>query len=303
MKPLTFGAINPYTGQKFTWGDKNLRWGSPSYYLEHTDPGWVPYDTPAPTPPPKKKKPFRRGKRLPDNPESTPTSTMSTFRYNVGPNSNGGFTTRAVRGHTVTQAALLGEVAALAEVSEAQAEAVIRAFLNRLLAHGATNGASSNLFDLVSFRATSGGSAQEADDFHNADDINAEVSISYLSEAIRNWRSTLSIESLGEVGKVTPVIEAVTRQSDKASNKYTALGLLQVRGNYMNFDPADVSQGLFFQPSAGAEVRATEYATIQPQSVVVLVPAGLTGPLTLRVATYINGSVRSYTYTDPLTTP
>lgn len=38
MKPLTWDAINPFTGKPFTWDDKNLRWGSPSYYLEPGEP-------------------------------------------------------------------------------------------------------------------------------------------------------------------------------------------------------------------------------------------------------------------------
>lgn len=43
MKPLTWDAINPITGKKFAWDDKNLRWGSPSTYLEPGDAGFVPY--------------------------------------------------------------------------------------------------------------------------------------------------------------------------------------------------------------------------------------------------------------------
>ena len=57
MKPLLWGAVNPITGTPFLWGDKNLFWGSPSYYLEPGDPGFVPYVT---TPAPKKKKKKKR---------------------------------------------------------------------------------------------------------------------------------------------------------------------------------------------------------------------------------------------------
>ena len=52
MKPLLWDAINPFTGQPFTWDDPNLRWGDPSFYLEPGDPGFVPY---ASTPPPSNK--------------------------------------------------------------------------------------------------------------------------------------------------------------------------------------------------------------------------------------------------------
>ena len=52
MKPLYWDAINPFTGQPFTWDDPNLYWGDPAYYLEPGDPGFVPY--PNPNQPPEK---------------------------------------------------------------------------------------------------------------------------------------------------------------------------------------------------------------------------------------------------------
>ncbi len=54
MKPLHWDAINPLTGTPFTWNDPNLRWGSPAYYLEPGDPGFVPY---GPAIPPETSKP------------------------------------------------------------------------------------------------------------------------------------------------------------------------------------------------------------------------------------------------------
>lgn len=78
--------------------------------------------------------------------------------------------------------------------------------------------------------------------------------------------------------------------------------MIQVRGDYLNLRPTDPTQGIFFKPASGPEVRAADYATIKPKSLVVLVPAGLSGALTVRVACFINGSVRSDTYTNPLIT-
>lgn len=42
MKTLSWDSINPATGTPYTWGDPNLRWGSPSYVLEPGDPGYTP---------------------------------------------------------------------------------------------------------------------------------------------------------------------------------------------------------------------------------------------------------------------
>lgn len=303
MKTLHWDAINPFTGRPFTWDDPNLRWGDPAYYLEPGDPGFVPYGPPPPAPKPKKKKPFRRAPRPEPQPEPTTTPTMSTFKYNVAPKSSGGFTTRAVRGNPETSTEILNHVATQAGITTAQAETALRAFFAKILDTSCGCNWSPDFLGILSFRPTSGGSSPTPDGFHNADDINADVALSFTAETIRQWRSTLTLESMGEVGKITPVIETILRQSDLAVDKYTPGGLIELRGDYMNLKPSDTAQGVFFKPAAGAEVRATEYAGITPQSVIVLVPAALSGALTVRIATHINGSVRSHTYTNPLTTP
>lgn len=301
MKVLLWDMINPYTSRPFTFDDPNLRWGNPSYYLEESDEGFTPYGPPAK--PPKKKEPFRRARRPATTTEPVIHNQMSTFKYNVAPNSQGGFTTRAVRGEPGDPAAFIAAVAAAANTTPEIAEAVLRAFFQRLLACGGGCEWFPDLLGLVSVRPTSGGSSPSPDGFHNADDINASVVITFLAEVIRDWRSTLTLESLGEVGKLTPVIESTIRQHDKAVDKYTVGRLVQVRGDRLNLDPDDLSQGIFLKAGSDPEVRVTEYATIEPGSLTILIPTGLTGPLTVRVVNHINGSLRSYTYTNPLTTP
>lgn len=51
MKPLYWDAINPFTGQPFTFDDPNVRWG---FYLEPSDPEFVPYGPLPPSPTPTK---------------------------------------------------------------------------------------------------------------------------------------------------------------------------------------------------------------------------------------------------------
>ena len=66
MKPLLWNAINPITGTPFTFGDPNLRWGEPSYYLEPGDPGFVPYFPPVSTQPKKNKRKYMASNPTPD---------------------------------------------------------------------------------------------------------------------------------------------------------------------------------------------------------------------------------------------
>ena len=277
-----------------------LTWDSPAG-LTYDMPGLT-WDMQAPDPPPPKpKKTFRRSPNA--NPPPTPPAThpMSTFTYHPAPKSSGGFTTRAALGDAVTTDSITAQVATATGLTPVQVESAVKTFFQTLLACSAGCGWSNNLYDIVRFRPTSGGSSPQPDGFHNADDINADVALSYTKEAIDAWRATLTLESLGEVGKVTPIIDTILNQDTGEADKYTPGSLIQLRGDNLKLNRADITQGVFFKAGAAAEVRATSYADIEPLSLTVLVPASLSGPLTVRVAAHINGSVRSYTYTNLIT--
>lgn len=304
MKTLYYDSINPATGTPFTWDDPNLIWSDPSYYLEPGDQGYVPYG-PQPVPPVKpKKKPFHRARKplsptpVPPQPNNT---TMATFKYNVAPLAAGGFTTRAVLGPQADSATLAATIAAATGVTAAQVELVAKAIVGQMLDCSQGSNWSGNLFGCLTFRPTSGGSQPMPGDFHNPVDINADITLRILPELMEPWRAGLSIESMGEVGKLTPVIDTVINLQTNVVNTYIPGDLIQVRGDYLKFDKADLTQGIFFKAGAAAEVRATIYGTLEPRAVSVMVPASLTGPLTVRVATFINGSVRNYTYSEPIT--
>ncbi len=304
-KPLFWDMINPITGRVFTMDDANLYFDENGHgmYLEPGDPGFVPYPEQLPAPPPEPpRKPFRRTPKTRNQTPTTSTSThMSTFQYNVAPNPNGGFTTRPVMGEILTEEALLAQVTAATSLTGEQARAVIVAFLDALLAAGATNGFSKGLFGKVSFRSTSGGSKPAANGFNNPDEINAGVALSFTAEAISNWRTTLPIQSMGEVGKVSPIIDSITSQENGQQDHYVAATMIELSGSKLRFDKADPQQGVFIRSGNNPEVRCTVYGPITPTSVSVLIPAGTTGPQTVRIAAFINGSIRSFTYMDPIT--
>lgn len=225
---------------------------------------------------------------------------MSTYKYNVAPNPKGGFTTRVVLGNQIVEADLTAAIAAAAGVTAPQADAVIRGLFTRLLAAAADCNWSSGLYDAISVRPTSGGSETAPDQFHNADDLAANVQMAFSADQIRAWRASLSLQSQGQVGQVTPVIDTILSEDNGAVDHYTPGNLIRLRGDHLKFKKTDTAQGVFFQPATGAEVRATIYGSIDPSEVTVLVPATLSGPLGVRVAAFINGSVRSFTYTHPI---
>jgi len=275
-----------------------FRWDFPSLAYDSGDVLW---DGELP------RRPRPRGGRSAASPTPPPAPvpvlpSMNTFQYHPFPLSSGGFTTRLVFGPEIDVPALDAAVAAEAGVTPEKATLVLQSYLRRILAAGATGGQSTDIHGLLRFRATSGGSQPGPDDFHSPDDLNADVGLSFTKEAIRQWRTTLTLESMGLVGKVTPIVDGIFNMVNDASNQYTPGGLIQLRGDNLKFDKTDNAQGVFLQPAAGAEVRATSYGTIDPTNVILNVPAALSGPLTVRVAAYLNGSVRSFTYSIPITT-
>lgn len=301
MKPLLWDAINPITGTPFTYDDPNLRWGDPSYYMEPGDEGFVPYDTPPATPPVQRKKPFRRRAKPQTNATTNQANTMSTFQYNTRQNPHGGYTTSAVKGQPISDTDLLNHIATEAGTTPAITEAVLRGFIHHITTCSAGCTYSNNFLGLLRFFPTSGGSSPDPDAFQNAADINADIAITLTADVIRDWQEGLTLEHLGELGKVLPNIDSILNQANGALNQYAPGDMVQIRGNNLKFDRTDVQQGLFLKPAAGAEVRCTSYADIEPQSFTALVPAALSGALTVRMVAKINGSLRTFTYGAPLT--
>jgi hypothetical protein len=302
VKTLLWDAINPFTGQPFTWDDPNLRWGDPSYYLEPGDVGFLPYAPPTPVPAVPKKKPFRRKAASNTHATPSPTTTMPTFKYHTAPNPKGGFTTRPVLGEPVTDETFFNLAAAKSGgLTPEQIRTGLTAVLDTVLECSSGCAFSTGLLGRLRFRPTSGGSQPGPADFDNPDEMNCDVALSITADARDAWRSTLTLESMGEVGKVSPDIDSILSQENGAPGKYAPGTMIELSGHRLDLDKSDVTQGVFFRSGNNAEVRAMVYGTITPTSVSVLVPATLSGPLAVRVASKINGSVRSFTYMDAIT--
>jgi len=273
------------------WGTKKKSWGS-------AGAKWGMKLSPAPRPE-KRRRPFHRKPKPQD--ENQANITMSTFKFSPAPKSGGGYSTRAVFGAILQESTLTAAAAAEAGITAEKVEIVIKSVLNGILKAGADSGYSNELYGLLRFRPTSGGSADDPAAFNTAEDINADIALSFTSDAIAAWRPTLTLDNQGLVGKITPVISTIMNRKNRADNEYTPGDMIELIGDNLRFDESDTEQGVFFSPASGPDVRATVYGRNEPSMVVALVPTGLTGPQTVRIAAFINGSVRSFTYTDPIT--
>ncbi len=225
---------------------------------------------------------------------------MSGFKYQVTPKAGGGFTTRAILGHPITESTFTDQLVAKTGLTAEQCESVVEATVDTILENAANNLWAPDIYRQFGFRPTSGGSEDTPDGFLTPREINANVSISLLASRVNQWRSGLGIEREGQVGLVTPVVNTIISEENGAENAYQPGTLIRLRGTNLRFDKSDTSQGVFFIGDDDTETRAPVYGPIEPSEASVLVPDSLSGSLQVRIAAYINSSVRSYNYTTPL---
>lgn len=226
---------------------------------------------------------------------------MNPFKFHIIPNPRGGFTARPVLGTPVDEAALTAAIAAQAGVTPQQADAVVRALADQLLAQAAAGHWSLSLYDSFGIRPKAGGSQPLPDDFQTVDQLQLGTAIHFTAARIAKWRRTLRMESQGSKGRLSPIIATTLSEPEGLQDRYNPGTLIRLVGHRLRFNPQDPEQGVTFIRSDETEVRATVYGGIRPKAVNVLVPADLSGPLRIRIAAHINGSVRSYTYTTPIT--
>ena len=222
------------------------------------------------------------------------------FLYTPTPNPRGGFTSRAVLGAQITEAELEAAVAAETGLPEEDCGRVITSFLRHMLAAGGESRWSRGLYGLVGLYPTAGGSEDTPNAFHTAEDLNASVRLAFTKATIAAWQQGLQLSSQGFTGLVTPVITSIISCTTDRADEYVPGSVIAIRGQHMKLDPHDPAQGVFFGLPDGSEMRATLYGGMTRLRAYSVVPEILSGPLRVRVASYIYGSVRTTIYTTHL---
>lgn len=212
MKPLLWDAINPFTGQPFTWDDKNIRWSDPSYYLEPHDEGFIPYGPETVKPKPKRAAKFSVSQlNLPPN--------MQPFRYLIYL-IKGIFTAKPALRDAMPEGEYLDTLATRSGLTRAQVEGLITA-QSALHVELARQGIPVD-FILKRFRVmpTCGGSYTSPD----PDDGEVCATLSYSlivhPDEIAKMRVDCQLEKTGEAGELGPVVESVRSRPGNVLNKY-----------------------------------------------------------------------------------
>lgn len=297
MKPLLWDAINPFTGQPFTWGDPNLRWGDPSYYLEPGDPGFVPYGPPKVSPPKKRSKP--------KTPPPTNLPVMSdSFQYITRPTSDGNATTtQPVYRGTKTQADIVAEIQARLGATAPTIDNVLCTFAELVIDWTTQGWKVAPCHDLIGYQLTIGGSQPVGgpEDW-NFDTMKADLNCQWGDAGEARSRALFTAEKVGEQSRAAPVWVEVYDSETKLPNHYQVGKGLSTRfsNNKFEFLPANGCK-MSFRKADNTKVDAAGYPYIKGKTVVCTPPAGLTGAVYLECTALINGSLRTSEYPFPLT--
>ncbi|MBL9116960.1 MAG: DUF4469 domain-containing protein [Verrucomicrobiaceae bacterium] len=222
------------------------------------------------------------------------------FHYSKMPNARGGFTTRPVLGKQLTTRELDAAVSTATGLPAAQCAQVFTTYLQQILTAAGDSRWSSSVHELVRFSPVSGGSKPQADDFHSADDLAADVALVFTAPVIRQWRQRLQLVGHGIQGFAAPVVASILSASTNQIDVYVPGDMITVRGQHLKVERDDPTQGIFLIKPDGTETRCMSYGAITRLRVTALVPGTLSGPLRVRVASRVNGSVRSSVYTGVL---
>jgi len=88
-----------------------------------------------------------------------------------------------------------------------------------------------------------------------------------------------------------PIIRRVMELHTSQDNHYTPGGLIEIKGEYLKFDPQREDEGVFLKPLRGPAVRVEYCSRNARRTIHALVPANLSGPLRVSVAS--RGRTRS----------
>jgi len=150
------------------------------------------------------------------------------------------------------------------------------------------------LFGEVDVKPTTGGVASTPDGFHTAKDLKADILVNYTAEVIDAWQNSCTIEKVGEEGPAFPIIEMVYNGLTGTQDTYTDLQMVRMLGSHLPFNKLKTDQGVFMATGEnGPWVRLNTYGQITDRQIFVLIPAGTTGGIRLKV---INETHRETVY-------
>ena len=221
-----------------------------------------------------------------------------SFRYRIRKMGAGtvNYTSRPDLAAPLTEKEVVEELVQASAISEGDVRSVLTN-LRRILVNAAQQTRPSEpLFGLFRMGVSCGGALSDPEAPLTTGQLSPSLNL-YASADLQNqFRTNLTVERTGVDAQRAPDIEFVRNEANGALNAYTPGDALRISGADLRLAASDPAQGVFFKNSAGAETRATRYLTATEGTLLVLVPATLTGPQTLIVRVKYEDNLRQTTH-------
>jgi hypothetical protein len=229
--------------------------------------------------------------------KSKPTTAMKTktYRYITRTAAGSGrYTTQASPRGKVTTAEVIADLAATTGQTSEQTEATLRAFCQYVIERATDSWRIEPLFDLLGFNASSGGIFDSYTISPTFDNLNLSINMVVGRSGYNLAREGFSAELVGSQGRVVPVIKGVTNKGNGTVNTYTpGQGLELNLARFGTMDAESPEQGVFLTNTSGVTVPVTSYLKTNGQTVLCIVPTGLTGPQQVSIVQNFSGENRT----------
>ncbi len=206
------------------------------------------------------------------------------IKYQIVPNQlqEGKFYARVIPTGRLETRHLLPNVVEKTALSDTDVRGVLNA-LRTEIADALAKGMTVELDGLVRFSVSLSGSYDNADvvlNRGNADlKVNAHADLS-LQQLVARQAEYERVER--EVRK--PIIRTVLDAASEQYDRYTPGGIIRINGSNLAFDKTKPDEGVFVSDGT-TEKRLSVYAVAGEKEIIALMPADVSGDLTLRVRT------------------
>ena len=223
------------------------------------------------------------------------------IRYRLEENNlkPGTFYARVIPGDIITLEQMLPAIVAKTSLSAADVQASITALIDEVIAALAV-GDRPVIDGLVRFAASLSGSFETVEVSLNSDTAHLNVLAQddhALAAAVA--ARTSYVRELSEVK--APLVNSVFDIAGSSYDHYTPGSIVRLKGDNLKFDPTQSDEGVFIHDGS-SETRLTVYSVAGARQIDTLIPAGVSGSLTITVrARYTEtGELRQGSYPRPV---
>ncbi len=192
----------------------------------------------------------------------------------------GTFYARVIRGRRVDLSEMIPNVVTKTALSSSDVQGVITALIEEIAAILAA-GDVAVVDDLATFATTLSGSFDSPDYVITSDNAQLNLSIQG-ADSLRSAVAASATYEREAGGVKQPVINSFYDVATEAFDQYTPGSIIRIQGDNLKFDATQADEGVFVHDGS-TETRLSVYSTAGEHRIEALMPATVTGEITVYV--------------------